>query len=60
MTPAPQRHYLGDNHLLADGVDEEAGEWHDEALGHAPGRLHHHEVRVGEVWGAVLPHVAAK
>ena len=48
------RHHGG---LLPDGVDEEAGERHDHALGHPPGGLDHHEVRVGDVGGAVLAHV---
>ena len=48
------RHHGG---LLPDGVDEEPGERHDHTLGHPPGGLDHHEVRVSEARRAVLPHV---
>ena len=48
------RHHGG---LLPDNVDEEPGERHDHALGHPPGGLDHHEVRVSDIGGNVLPHV---
>ena len=49
-------HILSTN-LLSNGPYEEPRQRHDTALGHSPGGLDHHEVRVGDGRRPVLSHV---
>ena len=49
--------YLLSTNLLSNGPNEEPRQRHDTALGHSPGGLDHHEVRVGDGRRPVLSHV---